>query len=630
MSESFFNFAADPFAEVGESAAYFDNASAREAKASLLHGIKSRKGFIVLIGSAGTGKTTLLRHVAEQIDQDTQVVCVFDSGVSFEELLEFICIKLGVDTSDRRRLALLEKLNRHLLTAATARCNVVVMIDDAHAMDDGFLEQLRLLTNFETPTEKILQIVLSGRPELDSRLNGPALKQLHQRVGLRAVLEPLRSEEVADYVAARLAEVGTESDAVFSARALGRLANASAGLPRRINNLCATAISIAAKAGEHPVSVAVMKQAIRDCRGGDPMGDSGAGIGGVIGHPASWVAATGLALMAAAFGVAMRGPGLHAVTERSVAESKSLPHARTGEALTGVSATDGQEVTGGQEMDPPGPQPQRVTRDGGEASADAADSGRPQVPVVVVPSPEPQCGNGRIEPGEECDDGNRSNTDSCLTTCRRARCGDGYLRTGVEQCDDGVANSDTVSDRCRSDCRLPRCGDGVIDGDEDCDDGNADNTDKCLDVCVGARCGDGFIRTGVEQCDDGLENSDSAMDACRRDCRQAHCGDGVVDRFEICDDGNADEADGCPNNCRFVIRSKQLSDLAPEHEAEVGAVDEAPARPPAPLPKSVKRGPHSPSSAMWRRLGRNTRSAASEYCVPSATVACPPEAALGR
>ncbi|MBN1944377.1 MAG: DUF4215 domain-containing protein [Bradymonadales bacterium] len=156
---------------------------------------------------------------------------------------------------------------------------------------------------------------------------------------------------------------------------------------------------------------------------------------------------------------------------------------------------------------------------------------------------EPACGNGVLETGEECDDGNQGFGDYCLPTCMLARCGDGFLLQGVEQCDDG---NDADDDGCTNRCTLPRCGDGIVQTGEACDDGNLDDADDCLSTCVLPLCGDGFVQEG-EECDDG--NSSDA-DYCLNDCTLATCGDGFLWlRVEACDDGNSDDQDGCTNRC---------------------------------------------------------------------------------
>ncbi len=192
--------------------------------------------------------------------------------------------------------------------------------------------------------------------------------------------------------------------------------------------------------------------------------------------------------------------------------------------------------------------------DGAENSDQVADACRSDCTLPV-------CGDGVTDAGEECDDGNTADGDACTTACREARCGDGILYAGVEDCDDGNGNSDTQPDACRRDCRAPTCGDGVTDSGEECDDGDMDETDACLPGCVAARCGDGYVYVGVEECDDGPLNDDAEPDRCRRDCRLPEvCGDadgngivtatdarwvlrGAVGLLAGCDNGRCD-ADG--------------------------------------------------------------------------------------
>jgi cysteine-rich repeat protein len=159
----------------------------------------------------------------------------------------------------------------------------------------------------------------------------------------------------------------------------------------------------------------------------------------------------------------------------------------------------------------------------------------------------PRCGDGKVDPGEQCDDGNRTDGDSCLNNCQKARCGDGVVWAGVEGCDDG---NSVDTDGCRNDCALPTCGDGVVEQGEQCDDANHDNSDACLNTCELAHCGDGFIHQGVEQCDDG--NNDDT-DACVN-CMPARCGDGFTETgVEQCDDGNQIDDDFCDDQCRLPV-----------------------------------------------------------------------------
>ncbi len=187
----------------------------------------------------------------------------------------------------------------------------------------------------------------------------------------------------------------------------------------------------------------------------------------------------------------------------------------------------------------------------------------------------PGCGNAVVDAGEGCDDGNKLDTDSCVVGCKAARCGDGFVRAGVEACDDGNLDD---GDACTNGCALPTCGNGILNPGEDCDDANANDTDGCLSTCLFAFCGDGFVWAGFEPCDDGnVSNNDSCLvgcapafcgdgfvwtgvepcddgngndfDGCRNNCSLPSCGDGILDPGEGCDDGNNNNFDGCHNNC---------------------------------------------------------------------------------
>ena len=157
----------------------------------------------------------------------------------------------------------------------------------------------------------------------------------------------------------------------------------------------------------------------------------------------------------------------------------------------------------------------------------------------------PACGDGIVDPGEECDDGNDVNDDDCRNDCTIPVCGDGIVDPG-EQCDDG---NDVNDDACRNDCTIPVCGDGIVDPGEQCDDGNDVNDDACRNDCTIPVCGDGIVDPG-EQCDDGNDVND---DACRNDCTIPVCGDGIVDPGEQCDDGNDVNDDACRNDCTIPV-----------------------------------------------------------------------------
>jgi len=183
------------------------------------------------------------------------------------------------------------------------------------------------------------------------------------------------------------------------------------------------------------------------------------------------------------------------------------------------------------------PAPLQQEGEGGEGGTGGTGGG--------PPSP---CGNGVYQTGEECDDGNDVETDGCLSTCKQAKCGDGYVWEGVEGCDDANMVED---DGCTNKCKLGTCGDGSLQEGEDCDDGNTDDTDACTSACKTAICGDGFVYAAMEACDDG--NADNT-DGCVEGCQAAACGDGFVQvGMEECDDANGANDDACVGICKNAV-----------------------------------------------------------------------------
>ncbi len=267
MYAHFYHLDEEPFNLTPDPKFQYVNESTREAMAAVLHGIKSRKGFITLIGEAGTGKTTLLKRILDEIEGETSVVFVFNPGVSFDELLGFICMELGIATEGCGRLKLLERLNAYLLDQLTEGRNVVVMIDEAQTLSDGVLEELRLLSNLETAKEKILQILLTGQPELEDKLRRPGLRQLRQRIAVRATLKPVRGDEIAAYVETRLRSAGAAQTDFFSPGSLRRVWKAAGGIPRVVNVMCDNAMMLAFAEGKKKISTSVMNDAIRDLAG---------------------------------------------------------------------------------------------------------------------------------------------------------------------------------------------------------------------------------------------------------------------------------------------------------------------------------------------------------------------------
>lgn len=177
----------------------------------------------------------------------------------------------------------------------------------------------------------------------------------------------------------------------------------------------------------------------------------------------------------------------------------------------------------------------------------------------------PFCGDNVKDMFEACDDGNNGiQTDNCLNGCLAAVCGDNVVWAGVEECDTGLARSDTQPDACRTTCLRAHCTDGVTDTGEACDDGNALDTDACPTTCQLASCGDGFTFAGMEACDEGANNSNIQPNRCRTSCVLPRCGDLVVDSGEACDDGNAVNEDPCVNTCELNVCGDGFVNLATE------------------------------------------------------------------
>jgi type II secretory pathway predicted ATPase ExeA len=186
----------------------------------------------------GTGKTTLLHALRQRLSAQTAISFVFNSTLPFDGILEYVLEDLGIAKGLESRAQRLIALNRFLIDRQRTGENTVLIFDEAQNLDPATLEQIRLLSNFETPTEKLLQILLVGQPELKDKLHLPELQQLKQRIGLRCQIPPLAPEEVRQYVRSRLRIAGAHDLGLFSGAAVERLAEYSGGIPRIINMVC--------------------------------------------------------------------------------------------------------------------------------------------------------------------------------------------------------------------------------------------------------------------------------------------------------------------------------------------------------------------------------------------------------
>ena len=210
----------------------------REALAQLLYGVQENKGFIVLTGRVGTGKTTLLHTLRQRLNGHTAVSFIFNSRLSFDGLLEYMLEDFGIAKAGASQAQRLIALNNFLVERRRAGQNTVLIIDEAQNLRTSALEQVRLLSNFETPTDKLLQILLVGQPELKAKLRLPELHQLKQRIGLRCNIQPLTPEETRRYIRARLRIAAAPDLRIFTDQAMSRIAEYAGGIPRLVNILC--------------------------------------------------------------------------------------------------------------------------------------------------------------------------------------------------------------------------------------------------------------------------------------------------------------------------------------------------------------------------------------------------------
>jgi general secretion pathway protein A len=207
-----------PFNVTPDPRFYYANPVYREAYASLLSGVQERKGFVVMTGEVGTGKTTLLRMLMANLEATVRFAYLYNTTLSFEELLTYTCDELGIAVEGGGRLARIQALNAFLIEQLRRGGTGALFIDEAQNLEPDVLENLRLLSNLETSTEKLLQIVLVGQPELEAKLAQPGLRQLRQRVSVQCRLDRLKDREVEDYVRLRLETAGARRTDIFNGR----------------------------------------------------------------------------------------------------------------------------------------------------------------------------------------------------------------------------------------------------------------------------------------------------------------------------------------------------------------------------------------------------------------------------
>jgi general secretion pathway protein A len=238
MYTAFYGLREKPFSLTPDPRYLFLAESHREALAHLLYGIDQGEGFIAVTGEVGTGKTTLCRTLLERLGAGTEVAFLFNPSRSATELLQDVAAELGLEGAGPTRREISDQLNQFLLQKNREGKRVLLIVDEAQNLTSGTLEQVRLLSNLETPSSKLIQILLLGQPELDAKLDSPSLRQLRQRISVRWSLSPLTRRETAAYVRHRLRVAAGGDRPIFSDAALREIHRRSRGVPRLVNILC--------------------------------------------------------------------------------------------------------------------------------------------------------------------------------------------------------------------------------------------------------------------------------------------------------------------------------------------------------------------------------------------------------
>ena len=269
MYASFFGLKETPFNLTPDTRYLFLSHQHRDALNYLLYGIHERKGFIVLTGGIGTGKTTLCRTLLAHFDNRVDTALIFNSFMSELEILETACRDFKVTLNGHRQTTkgYIDALSEFLLTNFTAGRTSVLIIDEAQNLSAAALEQIRMISNLETEREKLIQIVLIGQPELRDLLTSPSLRQLNERITVRYDLTPLDRRDIREYIMHRIQVAGGSDSLTFSNGALKQVFRYSGGIPRRINALCDRAILIAYTRGKTVIRKQTIRAAVRDMQG---------------------------------------------------------------------------------------------------------------------------------------------------------------------------------------------------------------------------------------------------------------------------------------------------------------------------------------------------------------------------
>ena len=260
MYKNYFGLQENPFNVNPDPRYLFLTKEIEEALSGLMYGVQNRKGFITLTGEVGTGKTTLINRLVDWLHQQrVRTAFLFNSRMNTNQLFDFILAEFDIPCQSHTKSQQLMRLNQWLLERFRAGETTVLIVDEAQNLTYPVLEEIRLLTNLETSTEKLLQIVLSGQQELEEKLKLPQLRQLRQRIMLRCKTTPLTKEQTHDYIAERLRIAGASGELIFSPKTVEPIHLYSMGIPRVVNLLCEHSLINAYVEQQRPISPKIVE-----------------------------------------------------------------------------------------------------------------------------------------------------------------------------------------------------------------------------------------------------------------------------------------------------------------------------------------------------------------------------------
>ena len=265
MYRNFFGLKEKPFEMTANPKYLYLNETYSEVLSTLLYAVDSRRGITLIIGDVGSGKTTILNTLRDNLSKDTKVVFIFNTDVSFKQMLNMSINQLELDTSHRKMTVAetIQCLNKFAIEQSKKGGNVVIIVDEAQNLKKSELENLRLLSNIETRQAKLIQILLCGQPKLDYKLSRPELSHLVQRISIKRYLKNLNETDTYSYIKHRLNIAGYDGPTIFDKNSLNLIWKNTEGVPLKINLLCENALMISYALGKSMIDAKIVNEAIR-------------------------------------------------------------------------------------------------------------------------------------------------------------------------------------------------------------------------------------------------------------------------------------------------------------------------------------------------------------------------------